>query len=209
MGKKRKNKKKVNKKLVKKNKKLTSKTKKLKSKNKTSFKNKILNLFKKKNKKVKKSNIVNKKTKSKKEEKKSINLKEKIKSFTSLLNKKIDIKKNSKLTKEMYIFIFIITELVLFNLALFASKVIPFEYYNSIEFLALVFFNPFVLIIEGITYGTKFGFSYFVAIVLALVFVLSVFVYLKIEFLFYLPIYFIFVMSSEICGLSMRKVKRI
>ena len=171
----------------------------LKSKNK--FFEKIRSIFIKKKKTIKKTKKDNHKSK--------INIKQKFSDFKKLLNKKIDIKKNNKLTKEMYILIFIIIELILFNFALFLSRIITYEYYNSIEFLALVFLNPFILVVEGIIYGTKFGFSYFVAIILSIVFILSVFVFLKIEFIFYLPIYFIFVTSSEIFGISINKVKRI
>lgn len=214
--------------------KTTLKNKKAKSKrqNKNIFK-KFLNFFKKKNKikikSTKRKNNINqakkirntknkyikkiynifKKKKNTQKKSKKINIKEKINNFWFFINKKIDVKKRNKLTKEMYIFIFIIIELFLFNFALFISRIIPFEYYNSIEFLAIVFMNPFILIIEGLIYGTKFGFSYIVPILLALIFILSVLVFLKIGFLFYLPIYFIFALSSEICGITLNKVKRI
>ncbi len=168
------------------------------------LKKSFTNIFKKK----KKTKKILKKDNSKKRNDFKTKISEFKKKALNVLNRKIEVKKDGKLTKDFILFIFIIIELIVFNALLFISKIIPFEYYNSIEFLVLVFFIPFILIAFGLIYGSKFEFSWFIPSILALCFLPSVFSFLKISFVFYLPIYFIFVLSSEICGISIRKVRK-
>lgn len=117
-------------------------------------------------------------------------------------------KKRIVITKEACIIIFVILELILFNAVLTVSKIIPYEEYNSIEFLALVFFNPMVLIVFGFVYSFHYGFSWFLPSILTLGFLPSIISFLSPSFAFYLPIYFIFVIASELCGVSIIKVNK-
>lgn len=124
--------------------------------------------------------------------------------------KEVNKQEKSKffLTKEACILIFVILALLIFNSALIASKLIPYEEYNSVEFLALVFLNPIVLIVFGFVYSFNYGFSWFLPAILTASFLPSIISFLPVSFSFYLPIYFIFVIASELCGVSIIKVKK-
>jgi hypothetical protein len=112
------------------------------------------------------------------------------------------------LTKEACIILFVIISLLIFNSVLFVSKIIPYEEYNSIEFLAIVFLNPIVLIVFGFIYSFNYGFSWFLPAILTASFLPSIISFLTPSFAFYLPIYFIFVIASELCGVSIIRIKK-
>lgn len=112
------------------------------------------------------------------------------------------------LTKEACIILFVIISLLIFNSVLFVSKIIPYEEYNSIEFLAIVFLNPIVLIVFGFIYSFNYGFSWFLPAILTASFLPSIISFLTPSFAFYLPIYFIFVIASELCGVSIVRIKK-
>ena len=133
------------------------------------------------------------------------NIKEKFR-----LKKEIKKEENNKfvLTKEACIILFVIIALLIFNSVLFVSKIIPYEEYNSIEFLAIVFLNPMVLIVFGFVYSFHYGFSWFLPAILTASFLPSIISFLTPSFAFYLPIYFIFVIASELCGVSIIRVKK-
>ena len=118
--------------------------------------------------------------------------------------------RNSKfvLTKEVCMLLFVIIALLIFNSVLFVSKIIPYEEYNSIEFLAVVFLNPAVLIVFGFIYSFNYGFSWFLPAILTASFLPSIISFLSPSFTFYLPIYFVFVIASELCGVSIIRVKK-
>ena len=132
------------------------------------------------------------------------------------IKEKLKLKKETKkeeknkfvLTKEACIILFVIIALLIFNSVLFVSKIIPYEEYNSIEFLAIVFLNPTVLIVFGFIYSFNYGFSWFLPAILTVSFLPSIISFLTPSFAFYLPIYFIFVIASELCGVSIIKVKK-
>lgn len=128
------------------------------------------------------------------------------------LNKTIKSNKEEKgkliLTKEACILLFVILALLIFNSALTISKIIPYEEYNSIEFLALVFLNPIILIVFGFVYSFNYGFSWFLPSILSASFLPSIISFLSPSFAFYIPIYFIFVIASELCGVSIIKIKK-
>lgn len=125
---------------------------------------------------------------------------------------KKEIKKEEKnkfvLTKEACMLLFVIIALLIFNSVLFVSRIIPYEEYNSIEFLAIVFLNPTVLIVFGFIYSFNYGFSWFLPAILTASFLPSIISFLTPSFAFYLPIYFIFVIASELCGVSIIRVKK-
>ena len=133
------------------------------------------------------------------------NIKEKLK-----LKKEIKKEENNKfvLTKEACIILFVIIALLIFNSVLFVSKIIPYEEYNSIEFLAIVFLNPTVLIVFGFIYSFNYGFSWFLPAILTASFLPSIISFLSPSFAFYLPIYFVFVIASELCGVSIIRIKK-
>lgn len=132
------------------------------------------------------------------------------------IKEKLKLKKETKkeeknkfvLTKEACIILFVIIALLIFNSVLFVSKIIPYEEYNSIEFLAIVFLNPTVLIVFGFIYSFNYGFSWFLPAILTASFLPSIISFLSPSFAFYLPIYFIFVIASELCGVSIIRIKK-
>ena len=135
---------------------------------------------------------------------------EKVKSILKFKKKESKIKEEKKfiLTKEACILIFCILALLIYNAALVVSRIIPYEEYNSIEFLALVFLNPTMLIVFGFVYSFNYGFSWFLPSILSACFLPSIISFLSPSFAFYLPIYFIFVVASELCGVSIIKVRK-
>lgn len=132
------------------------------------------------------------------------------------IKEKLKLKKETKkeeknkfvLTKEACIILFVIIALLIFNSVLFVSKIIPYEEYNSIEFLAIVFLNPTVLIVFGFIYSFNYGFSWFLPAILTASFLPSIISFLSPSFAFYLPIYFVFVIASELCGVSIIRIKK-
>jgi len=132
------------------------------------------------------------------------------------IKEKLKLKKETKkeeknkfvLTKESCTLLFVIIALLIFNSVLFVSRIIPYEEYNSIEFLAIVFLNPTVLIVFGFIYSFNYGFSWFLPAILTASFLPSIISFLSPSFAFYLPIYFVFVIASELCGVSIIKVKK-
>jgi len=112
------------------------------------------------------------------------------------------------ITKEACMVLFFIIVIIIYNAALTVSKIIPYEEYNSIEFLALVFLNPAVLIALGFVYSFNYGFSWFLPSILSAAFLLSIICFLSPSFAFYIPIYFVFVLAAELCGVSIIKVKK-
>ena len=133
------------------------------------------------------------------------NIKEKLEFKKEIKNEE---KNKFVLTKETCIILFVIIALLIFNSVLFVSKIIPYEEYNSIEFLAVVFLNPAVLIVFGFIYSFNYGFSWFLPAILTASFLPSIISFLSPSFTFYLPIYFVFVIASELCGVSIIRVKK-
>ena len=189
----------------KKKKKISSKKRLLKSKKTRSVASKKI-IKNKKLSKAKKTSIKNSPSKKNKNKKEKVNKKvlfkeyfSKIKLFLSnVINKFFDLFKNldylkrNVTLKDVIVAIFIGLAFIVYDASLIASKLIPYEYYNSIEFLSLVFLIPTYLIVCGFVYGIKYEFSFLIAIILSLCFIPSVFIFLKIGFMFYIPSYLLF-----------------
>ncbi len=114
-----------------------------------------------------------------------------------------------KLTKEIYVIVFIIGSLIIYNVVPLIASNIKFESYNILEFLSLVLINPVYIVICGFIYGKKYGLSWFVPIILGCTFIPTAAIFFDVSYLFYILIYFIFCVPSEILGISFNRISQL
>ena len=111
-----------------------------------------------------------------------------------------------KLSSEIYFIGCAAICLIFYNLIPFIATFIEYESYNILEFLSLVLINPIIIVICSYIYGKKFGLSWFLSVILVFCFVPTTIIFFDVSYLFYLFIYIVFSVSSQILGISFRKI---
>lgn len=114
-----------------------------------------------------------------------------------------------RLTREVYVIAFIIGALVVFNLFPLISSFIKYTTYNVLEFLSLVLINPLYIVICGIIYTLKYELSWFLVIILPFCFIPTIALFFSLPYMFYILIYVIFIISSEIFGTALKRKREI
>ncbi len=113
-----------------------------------------------------------------------------------------------KLLKEILLIGFIIGALIIFNIVPFISINKVYESYNILEFLSLVIINPIYLVLCGFIYGKQYYFSWFLPMILSLCFVPTMLLFFDASYVFYIFLYIIFIISSELLGTSLERIKQ-
>lgn len=111
--------------------------------------------------------------------------------------------------KRTMFIIFVVGALVIYNLLPYLSTLREAENYDPIGFISIVFLNPIYIIACCFINGKKYDFSWILPLILCLCFIPTVFIFYKPLYLFYLLIYFVFAIPSEILGISFRRISKI